>query len=127
MIRDKTRRAAIIARPHEASEVLSATSERGSSAPKDECDPIERDTLNKWWQPFARATELPKGDHYEWRSCRRGFANRLHRVRVALKDLQGLGGWKTAATLVEVYLQADQEAQRRALQSRLSRPAVDVV
>jgi hypothetical protein len=43
------------------------------------------------------------------------MANRLHRAGAALKDLQGLGGWKTSATLVEVYLQADEEAQRKAL------------
>ena len=43
------------------------------------------------------------------------FANRLHRAGVALKDRQGLGGWKTSATLVVVSLQADDEVQRRAL------------
>jgi len=36
-------------------------------------------------------------------------------VGVALEDFQGLGGWKTSTTSVEVYLQADEEAQRRAL------------
>lgn len=107
---------ALLKREWQIAEVIGGTTESWVfPAPKEESEPIGRDTLNKWWQRFAHAAELPKRQGYGWHSCGRGFANRLHRAGAALKDLQGLGGWKTSATLVEVYLQADEDAQRRAL------------
>ena len=106
---------AVLHREWQIAEVLGAVVDSWVfPAPKDNPHRLD-DTLNKWWQRFARAAELPKGQGYGWHSCRHGFANRLHRAGVALKVRQGLGGWKTSATVVEVYLQPDEEAQRRAL------------
>jgi len=41
------------------------------------------------------------------------FANALRDV--PLCELKDLGGWKSAATIVRVYLQPDQQVQRTAL------------
>ena len=49
-----------------------------------------------------------------WHSCRRAFANRLRRA--PLRDLQALGGWKTAKTVVDIYLKDDLDAQAEALE-----------
>ena len=62
---------------------------------------------------LARSAGVPSGEGFGWHACRRAFANTLRDV--PLRDLKDLGGWKTSKTVVEVYLQPDQEAQRRAL------------
>jgi integrase len=106
----------VLVRAWQLAEVIGATSDSWVfPAPKDEEKPISRDTLNKWWQRFATTAKLPEGQHYGWYSCRRGFANRRHRAGVALKDLTSLGGWTSSTTLVEVYLQPDEDAQRKAM------------
>jgi hypothetical protein len=40
-----------------------------------------------------------------------------------LRDLQDLGGWKTSATLLTVYLRADEGAQREALEQAIAAPS----
>jgi hypothetical protein len=45
--------------------------------------------------------------------CFRAFANRYRKA--ALRDLQDLGGWKTAQTVLSVYLRPDEAAQREVL------------
>lgn len=75
--------------------------------------PLSRDAVNNLWKRMAVKAELPEGERYGWHSCRRAFANRLRKA--PLRDLQDLGGWKTAATVLSVYLRPDEEAQRQAL------------
>ena len=82
-------------------------------AARDAAQPLSRDAVANLWKRLARTAELPTGERYGWHSCRRAFANRLRRAPI--KDLQGLGGWKTAKTLLDVYLTHDEDAQREAL------------
>ena len=93
-------------------------------ASRDSSQCLSRDAMANWWKRLAVAAELPTGERYGWHSCRRAFANRLRAA--PLRDLQDLGGWKTAATLLTVYLRPDEDAQRQALQGiapLLSAPA----
>jgi len=48
-----------------------------------------------------------------WHSFRRAFANTLRDV--SLRDLKDLGGWKSTRTVVQVYQQPSEDAQRRGL------------
>lgn len=66
------------------------------------------------WQRIAKAAGLPTGERYGWHSLRRTFANRYRRA--PLRDLQDLGRWKSAATLLKVCLRADEGAQREVLE-----------
>ena len=65
------------------------------------------------WKRLAERANIPVKERYGWHSFRRAFANTLRDV--ALRDLKDLGGWKTTRTLVEVYQQPDEDAQRRGL------------
>lgn len=78
--------------------------------------PLPRDTAQRIWQRIAKAAKLPEKERYGWHSFRRAFANRYRRA--PLRDLQDLGGWKSAATLLKVYLRADEAAQREVLDDR---------
>lgn len=69
--------------------------------------------MQRLWQRLARAANLPAGERYGWHSFRRAFANRYRRA--PLRDLQDLGGWKSSATLMKVYLRSDEDAQREVL------------
>ncbi|HKO16725.1 MAG TPA: site-specific integrase [Gemmatimonadaceae bacterium] len=82
-------------------------------AARDARTPLSRNAVCNLWKRIAAKAKLPTGERYGWHSCRRAFANRLRRV--PLRDLQDLGGWKTSATLLTVYLRADEDAQREAL------------
>jgi integrase len=77
--------------------------------------PLSHHAVRNLWKRLAIVAELPTGERYGWHSLRRAFANRLRRAPI--KDLQGLGGWKTAKTLLDVYLTHDEDAQREALES----------
>jgi len=89
-------------------------------AARDSSKPFPRDTLQRVWQHLATAAKLPIGERYGWHSFRRAFANR-HR-RAPLRDVQDLGGWKSSATLMKVYLRSDEDAQRAVL-TAARRPA----
>lgn len=54
-----------------------------------------------------------------WHSLRRAFATDLKAT--PLKDLCQLGGWKSAATVLTCYQQADEATMRTALESRRAR------
>lgn len=82
---------------------------------RDTTNPLSHDAVRNLFRRLAVAAELPAGERYGWHSLRRAFANRLRRAPI--KDLQGLGGWKTAATLLTVYLTHDEDAQREALEA----------
>lgn len=81
---------------------------------KRELEPLSRYGAVDLWRRLAATAKLPSEERYGWHSCRRAFANRLRKA--PLKDLQGLGGWKTSATVLNVYLQHDEGAQREALE-----------
>jgi integrase len=83
-------------------------------SPRDMSRPRSNHAMQNIWKRLAAAVKLPTGERYGWHSCRRAFANRLRRA--PLRDLQDLGGWKTSATLLGVYLRADESAQREALE-----------
>jgi integrase len=76
--------------------------------------PMSREDATDLWSTIANRAEIPQGERYGWHSFRRSFANQLRDV--PLKELQTLGGWKSEQTVVRVYLQPDEDAQRRALE-----------
>ena len=80
---------------------------------RDARKPLPRHTVQRLWQRLAITSKLPKGERYGWHSFRRAFANRYRRA--PLRDLQDLGGWKSSATLMKVYLRSDEAAQREVL------------
>ena len=82
-------------------------------APRDSSKPLPRDTVQKLWNVVAKAASIPRGKGYGWHSFRRAFANALRNV--PLRELKDLGGWKSEKTLITVYLQPDEQAQRIAL------------
>ena len=82
-------------------------------APRDSSKPLPRDTVQKLWNLVAKAASIPRGKGYGWHSFRRAFANALRNV--PLRELKDLGGWKSEKTLITVYLQPDEQAQRIAL------------
>lgn len=90
-------------------------------AARDATQSLSRDAVANLWKRLATKAGIPTGERYGWHSCRRAFANRLRRA--PLRDLQDLGGWKTSATLLTVYLRADEGAQREALEQYAAAPA----
>lgn len=85
-------------------------------APKNPSKPISRHLVRDWWY---QAEELAGLDHIPglgWHSLRRKFATELKDV--PLKDLCTLGGWKSPATILMCYQQADEDTMRRALERR---------
>lgn len=80
----------------------------------DACRPMTREDASDLWSALAGRAEIPQGERYGWHSFRRAFANQLRNV--PLKELQTLGGWKNERTVIQVYLQPDEGAQRRALE-----------
>ena len=82
--------------------------------PYDAEKPMSREyAVKKLWPALRSAAGIPAGEHYGWHSFRRTWTNQLRAV--PLKELQTLGGWKSTQTIVQVYLQADEGAQRAAL------------
>jgi hypothetical protein len=71
------------------------------------------------WKRIATKAAIPPRERYGWHSFRRAFANSLRDV--SLRDLKDLGGWKSTRTVVQVYQQPSEEAQRRGLEA-LSAP-----
>jgi hypothetical protein len=69
--------------------------------------------VQKLWNTVAKAASIPRGKGYGWHWFRRAFANAFRNV--ALRELKDLGGWKSEKTLITVYLQPDEQAQRIAL------------
>lgn len=88
-------------------------------AARDATKALPRDTVQRLWQRLASAAKIPEGERYGWHSFRRAFANRYRRA--PLRDLQDLGGWKSSATLMKVYLRSDEAAQREVLAESGSR------
>ena len=88
-------------------------------APRDASKPCSRFLVNSWWEQAERKAGLEPVQGLRWHSLRRKFATDLKDV--PLPDLQELGGWKTAQTILECYQQPDAVTQRRALEQRRNR------
>ena len=76
-------------------------------------EPLSRQGVRSLWRRIADKAGLPDGERHGWHSCRRAFANRLRHA--SLRDLKDLGGWKSEQTVVAVYQQPSESAQRAAL------------
>ena len=85
-------------------------------APREPRKAVARDTIQKLWARLAVTAGIPSQQRIGWHSLWRAFANR-HR-HASLRELQDLGGRKTHATLVSVYLRPDEEAQRAVLEQQ---------
>jgi integrase len=85
--------------------------------PRDAQQAMTRDDAAALWRSIADASGIKEGSGIGTHAFRRAFANRLRDVN--LRDLKDLGGWKSSQTVVSVYIQPDQDAQRVALE-RLS-------
>jgi integrase len=86
------------------------------AARRDAAQCLSRDAVANLWVRIATGAGLPKGERLGWHSCRRAFATEMKDT--PLKDLCNMGGWKSAATLLSVYQEADLETQRRAYAGR---------
>jgi len=64
------------------------------------------DAVCNLWKRLAAAAKVPSGERYGWHALRRQFANELRTTN--LKDLTALGGWKSAETVIRVYMKPDQ-------------------
>ena len=82
--------------------------------PLKESQAMSRYSAYNLWMRIAEAAGLPRRARLGTHAFRRAFANQLRNAN--LKELQDLGGWKTQKTVVEVYLQPDEAAQRAALE-----------
>jgi integrase len=82
--------------------------------------PLSRAGARSLWRRIAEKAEIPDREGHGWHSCRRSFANRMRHA--SLRDLKDLGGWKTEQTVVSVYQQPSESAQREALLAADSPP-----
>jgi integrase len=80
---------------------------------RDRTKPLTEHAIVNLWKRIAVKAGMPPNERYGWHSFRRAFANALRDV--PLRDLKDLGGWKSARTVVEIYQQGSEGAQRRAL------------
>jgi integrase len=78
-----------------------------------EGEPLSRQGVRSLWRRIAEKAGIPDTERHGWHSCRRAFANRLRHA--SLRDLKDLGGWKSEQTVVSVYQQPSESAQRDAL------------
>lgn len=76
-------------------------------------EPCPRRTLLKWWTMAESLAEIPHVPGLGFHSLRRRFANDLKSTN--LRDLCGLGGWKSHHTLLAVYQQPELDVMRLAL------------
>jgi integrase len=82
-------------------------------SPRGASKPLTGNAVVNLWKRLAPVAGIPTGKRYGWHSFRRAFANNLRDV--ALRDLTDLGGWTTERTVVSVYQQPSEAAQRKAL------------
>ena len=85
-------------------------------APGDSSQPCSRHLMRDWWERAAEKAKLPTGQRLGWHSLRRQFATELKTT--PLKDLCYMGGWKDAQTILNCYMQQDEETMRTALEQR---------
>jgi integrase len=78
--------------------------------------PTGRAMFRHWWDLAEVTAKLEPVERRGWHSLRRSFATELKHAPLA--DLAYLGGWKSVATIVNVYQQPDDETMLAALASR---------
>ena len=78
--------------------------------------PTGRAMFRHWWDLAEVRAKLEPVERRGWHSLRRSFATELKHAPLA--DLAYLGGWKSVATIVNVYQQPDDETMLAALASR---------
>lgn len=86
------------------------------ASPDDPGQQCHRRTMYKWWKICETLAELRPCERRGFHSLRRKFATEMKHA--PLKDLCYLGGWKSAATVINVYQQPDTETMRAALDAR---------
>ena len=82
-------------------------------APKDPFTCMSRSLVRAWWKRAERFAGLEPKRGRGWHSLRRKFASDL--MDLPLKVLCDLGGWKTAATILQCYQRPDEERLRKAI------------
>ncbi|MDO8500471.1 MAG: tyrosine-type recombinase/integrase [Gemmatimonadaceae bacterium] len=88
-------------------------------APTDGEAPCHRRTLLKWWTQGEKLAKIEHVPGLGYHSLRRRFANDLKTTN--LRDLCGLGGWKSPQTVLTVYQQPELAVMREALKGRAKR------
>ena len=83
-------------------------------APKDPFACMSRSLARDWWKRAEKHAELEPKRGRGWHSLRRKFASDL--MDLPLKVLCDLGGWKTAATVLQCYQRPDEERLRKAIE-----------
>lgn len=78
--------------------------------------PLSRHTLTRWWRALETKARVPHVVRCGWHSLRRKFATEMKHA--PLRDLAYLGGWKSAATVVNVYQQPDDATMKSASATR---------
>ena len=86
---------------------------------EDDSQPCPRRTLLKWWSRAQALAGIAPVPGLGYHSLRRRFANDLKTTN--LRDLCGLGGWKSAQTVLTVYQQPELLIMREALDARTKR------
>ncbi len=92
-------------------------------AQRGELGPTSRNTLSRWFREVEREAKLPAVKGRGWHSLRRKFATEMKHA--PLKDLAYLGGWKSVATVVDIYQRPDAVTMQRALAARRPVEQVD--
>ncbi len=82
-------------------------------APKDPFTCMSRSLVRAWWKRAERFAGLEPKRGRGWHSLRRKFASDL--MDLPLKVLCDLGGWKTAATVLQCYQRPDEDRLRKAI------------
>jgi integrase len=85
-------------------------------SPDDLSHHVYRRTMYDWWALCEVLAELTPVERRGFHSLRRQFATEMKHA--PLKDLCYLGGWKSAATVINVYQQPDAETMQAALNAR---------
>ena len=85
-------------------------------APTDVARCVGRSLPSFWWQRAQTLAGLEPKRGRGWHSLRRKFASDL--MDQPLKVLCELGGWKTAKTVLQCYMRADEGQLRKALDAR---------
>jgi integrase len=78
--------------------------------------PLSRHTPTKWWRALEHKASVTHVPRCGWHSLRRKFATEMKHA--PLRDLAYLGGWKSVATVVNVYQQPDDATMQSALATR---------
>lgn len=85
-----------------------------------EDDPLRscsRHCFSDWWRRLVVLAKLPASKRRGWHSLRRKWATET-KGAMPLKDQAHAGGWKSTATLLELYQRADWDSMVEGLTRR---------